>query len=211
MSVSDWASLALICLLGASSPGPSLIVILSNTRLYGRNAGLSASIGHGLGVFIYALLAATTLGLILSHYQLLFTLIQSAGALLLIWIGVRLLKATFGQKTPTEADAPPKAGLTHSFRDGLAIALFNPKIATFFASLFSQFITPEQSVTTHLGMASLAGFIDGAIYVAMVCLASTRASQNWLERYQKQINICFAILLLALGLSLFVSQINQLL
>jgi threonine/homoserine/homoserine lactone efflux protein len=89
--------------------------------------------------------------------------------------------------------------------------LFNPKIATFFASLFSQFITPEQSVTTHLGMASLAGFIDGAIYVAMVCLASTRASQNWLERYQKQIDICFAILLLALGLSLFVSQINQLL
>ena len=211
MSVSDWASLALICLLGASSPGPSLIVILRNTRLYGRNAGLSASIGHELGVFIYALLAATTLGLILSHYQLLFTLIQSAGALLLIWIGVRLLKATFGQKTPTEADAPPKAGLTHSFRDGLAIALFNPKIATFFASLFSQFITPEQSVTTHLGMASLAGFIDGAIYVAMVCLASTRASQNWLERYQKQIDICFAILLLALGLSLFVSQINQLL
>ena len=211
MSVSDWASLALICLLGASSPGPSLIVILSNTRLYGHNAGLSASIGHGLGVFIYALLAATTLGLILSHYQLLFTLIQSAGALLLIWIGVRLLKATFGQKTPTEADALPEAGLTHSFRDGLAIALFNPKIATFFASLFSQFITPEQSVTTHLGMASLAGFIDGAIYVAMVCLASTRASQNWLERYQKQIDICFAILLLALGLSLFVSQINQLL
>ncbi len=39
MSLADWASLALICLLGASSPGPSLIVILSNTRRYGRNAG----------------------------------------------------------------------------------------------------------------------------------------------------------------------------
>lgn len=211
MSISDWASLALICLLGASSPGPSLIVILSNTRLYGRNAGLSASIGHGLGVFIYALLAATTLGLILSHYQMLFTLIQSAGALLLIWIGFRLLKATLGAQNNIEAAPAPGGGIGHSFRDGLAIALFNPKIATFFASLFSQFITPEQSVTTHLGMASLAGFIDSAIYVAMVCLASTRASQSWLERYQKQIDVSFAILLLALGLSLFLSQINQLL
>ena len=38
MGLSDWASLALICLLGASSPGPSLIVILGNTRLYGRKA-----------------------------------------------------------------------------------------------------------------------------------------------------------------------------
>ena len=160
MCVSAWASLSLICLLVASSPGPILIVILSNTRLYGRNAGLSASIGHGLGVFIYALLAATTLGLVLSHYQLLFTLIQSAGALLLIWIGVRLLRATFGQKIRKEADSPPVAGLTHRFRDGLAIDLFNPKIATFFASLFSQLITPPQSVTTYLGMTGDAHLTD---------------------------------------------------
>ena len=97
MSLADWASLALICLLGASSPGPSLIVILSNTRLHGRNAGLSASIGHGLGVFIYAVLAATTLGLILSHCLMLFKFIQAAGALLLIWIGIRLLMATLAK------------------------------------------------------------------------------------------------------------------
>lgn len=211
MSLADWTSLALICLLGASSPGPSLIVILSNTRRYGRNAGLSASIGHGLGVFIYAVLAATTLGLIISHYQMLFRLIQIAGALLLIWIGIRLLVATLAKKPADTLPEEGLSGLSQSFRDGLAIALFNPKIATFFASLFSQFITPEQTIITHLGMAGLAGFIDSSIYILMVFLASAHASQSFLGRYQKQIDISFAILLLGLGLSLIFSQINQLL
>jgi threonine/homoserine/homoserine lactone efflux protein len=211
MGLSDWASLALICLLGASSPGPSLIVILGNTRLYGRKAGLYASIGHGLGVWIYALLAATTLGLILTHYQMLFTLIQGAGALLLVWIGGKLLYAILLQKNAPDTPPAPVASLRHSFRDGLAIALLNPKIATFFASLLSQFITPEQNLLTHFAMASMAGFIDAAVYILMVYIASTSASQNWLGRYQKQIDFSFAILLLGLGLSLFISQINRLL
>ena len=107
--------------------------------------------------------------------------------------------------------AAPVASLRHSFRDGLAIALLNPKIATFFASLFSQFITPGQNLLTHFTMASMAGFIDAAVYILMVYIASTSASQNWLGRYQKQIDFSFAILLLGLGLSLFISQINRLL
>ena len=57
----------------------------------------------------------------------------------------------------------------------------------------------------------MAGFIDAAVYILMVYIASTSASQNWLGRYQKQIDFSFAILLLGLGLSLFISQINRLL
>ena len=59
-------------------------------------------------------------------------------------------------------------------------------------------------------MASMAGFIDAAVYILMVYIASTSASKTWLGRYQKQIDFSFAILLLGLGLSLFISQINRL-
>ena len=60
-------------------------------------------------------------------------------------------------------------------------------------------------------MAGLAGFIDSSIYILMVFLASTQTSQNWLDRYQTKIDISFALLLLGLGFSLILSQINQLL
>ena len=130
---------------------------------------------------------------------------------MLVWIGGKLLYAILFRKTALDTPAAPVASLRHSFRDGLAIALFNPKIATFFASLFSQFITPEQSIFTHLGMAGMAGFIDSSIYILMVFLASTKTSQSWLDRYQKQIDVSFSVLLLGLGFSLIFSQINQLL
>ena len=46
MGLADWLSLISICLLGALSPGPSLMVILACTAENGRKAGVLASIGH---------------------------------------------------------------------------------------------------------------------------------------------------------------------
>ena len=64
MNVSDWLSLTLVCILGAASPGPSFAVILSATRTGGRAGGLAAALGHGLGIFLYAFVAATSLSLL---------------------------------------------------------------------------------------------------------------------------------------------------
>ncbi len=51
--------------MGASSPGPSLIVILRHAVADGRSAGINAAVGHGLGIFIYALVSAIGLSFIL--------------------------------------------------------------------------------------------------------------------------------------------------
>ena len=94
MSASDWFSLALICTLGAASPGPSLAVVLGAAKLRGRDGGCATAIGHGFGVFLYALMAAASLSYIVDHYFKLFQLVQLAGASMLVWIGVRLIIAT---------------------------------------------------------------------------------------------------------------------
>ena len=156
MNTSDWLSLALICILGAASPGPSLAVVLAVSRLHGRKGGCVAAIGHGLGVFFYALIAASSLSYILKQHANLFQAVQIAGALMLIWIGGRLLTATRRRARDQPLPAPSLA-LSHSFSQGFAIALFNPKIAAFFASLFSQYLAEGQSTMLHLAMASLAG------------------------------------------------------
>ena len=41
--------------MGASSPGPSLIVILRHAVTDGRSAGINAAVGHVLGIFLYEL------------------------------------------------------------------------------------------------------------------------------------------------------------
>lgn len=201
MSVADWLSLSLIFILGASSPGPSLIVILASTRSNGRKAGIMASIGHGLGIFIYAFSVAASLSLVLTHYQSIFIQLQLAGAVLLIWMGTRLLLTSLS-KAKGGAIEKSTAPLKRSFRDGFAIAIFNPKIAAFFASLFSQFLEAGQSGALHFAMAGLASVIDMSIYILLVIIASMKASLSLLERYGHVLDLILSAILIALGLSL---------
>lgn len=207
MALADWLSLISICLLGALSPGPSLMVVLACTTENGRAAGVLASVGHGLGVFGYALAAASGLSYLLTHYETVFVWLQLMGAGLLLWLGVRVLRATFSSAEKTPA-TPQQIAFQNAFRDGFLIAVFNPKIAAFFISLFSQFLGGSQPFSLHLSMAGLAGFIDMAVYVFYAVLASTAVVHGLMERYARIRDGLFALILISLALSLFASHLN---
>lgn len=61
MALSLWFSLALVCMMGAMSPGPSLAVVLKHSLNGGMKNGMLAALSHGFGVGLYA--AASLLGL----------------------------------------------------------------------------------------------------------------------------------------------------
>ena len=201
MLFQDWLSLAAICILGAFSPGPSLMVILSITASNGRKAGFLSSFGHGLGVFIYALLSATGLSIILNTYSQLLILVQFLGALFLLYIGIRTIRSLF-LTTADSSKVLSKNMMSNRFIDGFLIAIFNPKIAAFFLSLFSQFLIVGQTFVIHLGMALLAGTIDTIAYLAMVTLASTSIMLKFLSTYKKSVEASFGLLLIMLSISL---------
>ena len=56
-----------ICLFGAMSPGPSMLVIVNNA-LKSKLNGYRASIGHGFGIGVYALFAVIGLELLTQNY-----------------------------------------------------------------------------------------------------------------------------------------------
>ena len=201
MLFQDWLSLAAICILGAFSPGPSLMVILSITASNGRKAGFLSSFGHGLGVFIYALLSATGLSIILNTYSQLLILVQFLGALFLLYIGIRTIRSLF-LTTADSSKVLSNNMIPNRFIDGFLIAIFNPKIAAFFLSLFSQFLIVGQTFVIHLGMALLAGTIDTIAYLAMVTLASTSIMLKFLSTYKKSVEASFGLLLIMLSISL---------
>ena len=210
MDIADWLSLISICLLGALSPGPSLMVILASTAENGRKAGILASIGHGLGVFLYALAAASGLSYLLNHYHYVFSGLQLMGAGLLSLAGTAHIETTFipaQRKADTFGQTNQSACFQNAFRDGFLIAIFNPKIAAFFVSLFSQFLDQGQLLRLHLSMAGLAGFIDMAVYVFYTVLASTALVHGLLERYTRLRDGVFAVILISLALSLFTSHL----
>ena len=208
MILQDWIYLFLICLLGACSPGPSVVVILGFVFSGGRKSGISASIGHGLGVFGYAMLCAFGLGFLIDSYGTLFTIVQFLGALFLLYLAFIIIKGSIVEKK-TNNDFINLDTEKNRFIEGFFIAILNPKIAVFFLSLFSQFLSTEQTYLTHLLMAILAGGIDTIVYCIIVILASTKGTASFLEHYGSKVSLIFGIMLIILSLSLIISMVMK--
>tara|TARA_B100000902_G_scaffold399664_1_gene471681 strand:+ start:3953 stop:4576 length:624 start_codon:yes stop_codon:yes gene_type:complete len=206
MSLQDWFYLGVICFLGACSPGPSLLVVLGFVSSEGKKAGISVSIGHGVGVFLYALLSTLGLGVLITHYSVVFNIVQIVGAIFLLWIGCKIAVSSFSSNTDSSSVINyPKNN--SRFLEGLLVAVLNPKIGIFFISLFSQFLSPDQTIVVQSAMALMAGGIDTIVYCAIVLLASTKSASNLLKKYKIKISIIFAILLILLAFSLFLSLV----
>ena len=208
MILQDWLYLFIICLLGACSPGPSVVVILGFVFSGGRKSGISASIGHGLGVFVYAMLCAFGLGFLIETYGTFFTVVQFLGAFFLLYLSFVIIKGSIVEKQ-TSHDVINIDSEKNRFIEGFFIAILNPKIAVFFLSLFSQFLSSEQTHITHLFMAILAGGIDTIVYCIIVILASTKGTAGFLENHGPKVSLIFGIMLIILSLSLFVSMLTK--
>ena len=61
-----------VCLLGAMSPGPSMAVVINNALFKGRYNGILTSIGHGIGISVYATFAVLGLGIIIKNNIFIF-------------------------------------------------------------------------------------------------------------------------------------------
>ncbi|WP_298443457.1 LysE family translocator [uncultured Ferrimonas sp.] len=169
MTLTTWLPLALICTLGAISPGPSLALVINNTISGGTNRGLMTAIGHGLGVGLYALITAAGLGVLITQSPLLFTGIQYAGAAFLLYTAINILRSSRAANGGEQEDEAAHQGRFVGFGGGFLVAFLNPKLALFFLALFSQFVSPQQSLFEQLIMMATAGGID-ALWYGLVAL-----------------------------------------
>lgn len=167
-----------------------------------------AAIGHGLAIFIYAFAAATSLSYLITNHANIFLALQLVGALMLLWLGWTLLKSSWtssDQSQPSNNERKAVKGMAGGFSTGFIIAALNPKTAAFFVSLFSQFLDQDQSFSTHMGMAILAGFIDIGAYVIYVIAFTTSMLGQWIDRTKHILERLLGALLLFLGFSLITS------
>ncbi len=170
MELSAWLSLASICILGAITPGPSLAMVLKHTVSGGRLNGMMASIAHGSGVALYALLTILGMAIIIKETPWLFNIIKYSGVVFLLWLAFKALTSKSGlQKLKTQTNS---VSLKQSAWEGFAIAFLNPKLALFFLALFSQFIHVDASTQHQALMVATVGGIDTLWYCLIASMLS---------------------------------------
>ncbi len=198
MSVSQWWPLALVCLLGAMSPGPSLAIVVRHTVSGGTRAGVICAFAHGFGIFLWAALMVSGLGALLLAQPTWFDGLRALGAGFLMYFGYRALMAKRG----ASADSiEPNSDDGEAARQGLLIALSNPKVALFFAALFTQFIQPNAAPSTQLVIATTAAAIDALWYTVVAVVLSRPLCSGRLARYGGLLERGFGVILITLSAS----------
>ena len=191
--------LALVCASGAISPGPSLAVVMRNTIKGGRTQGVLTSIGHGLGLTIYAFIAVMGLSSILIGNKTLFTSIQITGSLWLIWIGYNLIRSSSIELPEHHVESGVKG-----FVEGLMISFLNPKILVFFVAVFSQFIHKELTVVDKTIIVIVAGVIDTFWYVLVAMLLAGKNFINQLKENSAWIDRVTGVFIILIALVIII-------
>ena len=155
-----WLQFAFVCVAGAMSPGPSLALIIRKSITVNRYAGMMTSIGHGIGMGVYAVFAVPGLVVILTTNEILFQFIQIIGILFLLFIGFQFLF-----KKNQEIEHINNQKNINSFLQGFSIAILNPKILIWFSAVFSQFVKIDDSFFSHSILVITASVIDGIWYI----------------------------------------------
>ncbi|MGE0043062.1 MAG: LysE family translocator [Vicinamibacterales bacterium] len=123
------------------TPGATTAVVIRNTLAGGRRAGLTAALGAALANSSHAAASGLGLALIVARWPSALGLLRLAGGLYLAWLGASSLwrvtrGAGAGALDGQAAGGPPPA----SFREGLAVNLLNPAIATFYLVVVPSFL-----------------------------------------------------------------------
>lgn len=136
------AAFLIASLVLAVTPGPAVIYVVTRTLAQGRRAGLSSVAGVALGNLGNAIGAAVGLAALFAISSLAFTVVKYAGAAYLVCLGIRALRTASGSSVEAGFVTASHGNI---FRDGLLVALLNPKTAIFFAAFLPQFMDPAGS------------------------------------------------------------------
>ena len=198
-----WSQFAIVCLLGAMSPGPSLALIIRNSINFNRTSGIVASIAHGLGICLYATVTVIVLEFILRNSELIFFVIQICGSLFLIILGL-----IFVFKKNNENQNETYRINSSSFTQGFFIAIINPKILIWFTAIFSQFIDINASLLNKTILVLTPSIIDAIWYSLVAILVTGYGLKEILNKKQFIIQKIIGGLLILIAFSLIYSLIR---
>lgn len=206
--MTQWLLFCGISLLISFTPGPAVLLAISNSMEVGVQRTAWSSLGSSVGIFVVSGLAMIGMGTILSMSSHAFLLMKVAGAVYLIWLGIKRWRSNddvFGSS----------AVLAHKHRrgnwqllaQGLGISLTNPKSILFFSALFPQFIVPNTPLfsqylllTTTFAVCAL---ISHACYVLFISLI-----RSHLVSHAKLFNRIIGGTFMALGFGLLRTRQN---
>lgn len=199
------ASMAIIIV-----PGPSVLFTLARGVAWGRTVAVLTVLGNSLGTLTLSVIVAVGLGPLLSRSKTFSMVLQLAGGLYLLWLGLSAFRHRHEHAramAEREAVQPSKANVV---RQGYVVGILNPKSLVFFAAVFPHFVN-----RTHGNVTDQLLVLGGLFSVMAFCSDSTwgliaGTAREWLSGSPRRLVVLRTIgacVMTGLGIIIIVSAL----
>jgi len=204
--IAMFATIAVIHLLAIASPGPTLMVVMSQAVAGSRRSGFLVVAGVVLATLTWSSVTAAGLGGVIARFGWLYLTLKIVGAAYLGWIAWGLLKgAIHGGAVGLDTTRPMMTD-RQALRAGFLTTISNPKVAAYYASLFGVVIPASAPTVVFAGAILTAVLVSAAWWSAVVLLFGLSAVRNAYARARRWMDAVMGVLLLALAGRLIVSR-----
>lgn len=162
----------------AVTPGPGIFYVAARALAGGRTEGLASSFGTGVGGLVHVLGGAVGVSALIMASAEAFTLLKLAGALYLIWLGIK----TWREARAVEIGGIETTGAKRAFREGILVEALNPKTAAFFLAFIPQFVDPAGNVALQFAVLGLISVSLNTLADVVVTFWAVKARQSLAAR-----------------------------
>ncbi len=198
MAFEIWLAYLLVATVVVVIPGPTILLVITQSVAHGRPAALPLAAGVVLGDTVAVALSLLGLGALLAASTVWFAVVKWLGAAYLIYLGVRFWFDSGNQIAPPTSSATPAHSL---FGQAFLVTTFNPKSIVFFIAFLPQFVMPgADDVPAQLAILAATFVVIGGLNAAGYAVfagALKRFMQS--EKVRRRFNRCGGTALIGAG------------
>lgn len=201
MSSATLAAFAVVAFVGIATPGPTVLLALSNGSRYGVRRALPGMFGAVVSDFVLIGAVSLGLGALLAASEFWFSVVKWVGVAYLAFLGVSMLRSSGTlHLAAIDGAAPLQSSPRALFSKAFLVAVTNPKGYLFFSAFLPQFIDPTlPQAPQYLTLAMIFATLDFLVMAGYAVLGAQAArllvgsAVRWLDR------ICGGVLLALAG------------
>ncbi len=167
MPLDVWLAYSLAATVLLLIPGPTVLLVVSQSLAHGRRVVPSAVAGLTLGDIVALTASLLGLGAVLAASATLFAVLKWFGAAYLVWLAWRIWRGADQIAKGKTQLTLPQVSKSKVFRDAFIVTALNPKSIVFFVAFLPQFVDPAAAAWPQLLILGTTFVVLAAVYTAI--------------------------------------------
>ena len=190
MHLTTLLAFAAVSFIGIATPGPTVLLALTNGSRFGIRRALPGMVGAVLSDAVLISAVAIGLGALLAASEFWFSALKWVGAAYLAFLGIMMLRSKGSIDGALQASASQSKGTAFSIGlKSFLVAVTNPKGYLFFSAFLPQFIDPSApQMQQYIVLGAIFAALDFMIMLGYAVFGSQAVrvlkseGAKWLER-----------------------------